>query len=301
MDLITQTLSLEQGIGMYLSGKAPNTQQSYGKGILLWLTYLSQGQDHSGVMTSTAFRIATPAHAKAWVQGMIKEGMKPATANVYQTAVKGLYNTLIEAKALSFNPFATSITHIPARLRQPEKSPKAMTSEEANRLILSPDINTPLGVRNRAILSLLFGAGLRASEVLNLKVSDIGYSNNVTKLVLRDNKTSNYSEVSISAWVYEALVKHIISAQLLTDDVIFDISYVGLWKMFKRECKKIGLGPGYSPHSARYTGITTLAEKGESYQSIQKFSRHKSTNMIERYHKKIEQLTGNPGLRLKFG
>lgn len=229
--------------------------------------------------------------------------MKPATANVYQTAVKGLYNTLIEAGFVisNGNPFATSITHIPARLRQPEKSPKAMTSEEANRLILSPDISTPLGIRNRAILSLLFGAGLRSSEVLNLKVSDIGYSGSISKLSLRDNKTNNYSEVSISEWVYKALVEHIIQAQLLPDDIIFQMSYVALWKMFKRECEKIGLGPGYSPHSARYTGITTLAEKGETYQSIQKFSRHKSTNMIERYHKKIEQLTGNPGLKLKYG
>jgi len=177
---------------------------------------------------------------------------------------------------------------------------------------------TPKGLRDRAVLSVLFGGGLRRSEVVALRLNDVCRSAQGTVFLrLRATKGKRDAEQALPGWAaktIDRLVQQRLKEGALPADFLF-ISYQGrggksptsnplsdsgLYALFKAYCRQAGAGAYVTPHSARATAITKLLADGIPHRQVQEFSRHSSVQMVELYDKRRISVDSNPGKDLEF-
>lgn len=194
------------------------------------------------------------------------------------------------------NPFESIA--LPRGARTPTKPTQALSEDDVVLILSLPNTLTPVGKRDHAILSLLFGAGLRRSEVVELWHEDVVQDYTCWKIRI-EGKTG-YRETSLAPWVAESLLRHMEENPIKAGPV-FNISGSGVWLVFKRYLKQAGIFGRYSPHSARATAITALLDRGHTHRDVQRFSGHSSVAMVELYDRRKNDVTKNPGLRLVYG
>ena len=219
--------------------------------------------------------------------------MSRNTLAVYLVVLRGFYHEIKRYMAGSDSPFSS----VCLNLRSGAKPRQPFTEDETVLLLSLPNRETTVGRRDYAILSLLFGAGLRPQEVLNLHPGDLvtGYGVHVIKL--HNTKTVKYQEHSIAPWVAQALQEHLVGHFGYR---VFELSSVGLWKMFKRYLKQ-GQIRDYSPGCGRTTAINHLLEDDVNHNVVRRFSRHSSVKMVEVYDRRRVDVSKNPGLFLVYG
>ena len=187
------------------------------------------------------------------------------------------------------------------------------------KILHSPDIRTKKGLRDSAILSALFGGGLRRSEVASLRVADVRHtSSGNTYLYLRSTKAKKDAEAAIPDWAAQRILEYQsirLKDGAMEGDYLFvsyrgqagnsptnePISHSGIYRLFKKYCMMAGVKGHLSPHSARATAITKLLADGVPHRLVQQFSRHSSVQMVEVYDKRRIGIDENPGVRLKYG
>lgn len=233
--------------------------------------------------------------------------------------LRRIYRQLISAGLFkSSNPFDSEQVPVPP-VRSGRKRPTEMIPYEVVReLIELPDTNSPKGLRDKCIMVLLFGAGLRRSEVLALRLGDIRQTAKGTHYVrLRATKGKVDADQTIPAWAADWIKKLIeLRKQQGAAEIDFlinsyrgrggqaparePLSDSGLYKLFCSYCSQLGIKISVSPHSARATAITRLLDDGFSHREVQEFSRHASVQMVEVYDKRRLGVEKNPGKNIKY-
>jgi integrase/recombinase XerD len=178
--------------------------------------------------------------------------------------------------------------------------------------------DSPRATRDRAILSVLFGGGLRRGEVAKLLIGDVRKSSAGTSyLLLRSTKDGQDHQQAIPDWAAEAvwaLVDERVESGAAEDETLFvtwtgkggrvqthrPMSDASVYLIFKRACEAAGLSDAFTPHSARATAITKLLADGTPYREVQEFSRHKSVQMVEWYDKRRFGVDKSPAKGLAF-
>jgi integrase/recombinase XerD len=234
-------------------------------------------------------------------------------------ALRRMYRVLVAAELIRSNPFDTDKVTPPPK-ESGRKRPTEMVPFDLVKQILSlPDTTTEKGLRDKALLCVLFGAGLRRSEVASIRIGDIKRSHAGTIYVtLRATKAKKDQQSAFPDWVssvvyaYLEVRKKIHKAR--DGDFVFcaylgqagktpvnrPISHSGIYKMFKEYALRAGVSEVVSPHSARATAITKLLDDGLSHRFVQEFSRHASIQMVEVYDKRRIGIDSSPGKNLKF-
>jgi integrase len=185
-------------------------------------------------------------------------------------------------------------------------------------IINLPDPNTPKGRRDRAILAVLFGGGIRRSELVSLRIGDLRRtSSKTTFMYLRHTKAKRDAEQALPDWAAQFVW------ELVTErrkdgagegDYIFvgfsgragisstgrPISDTGVYLLFKQYCMAAGAGAFATPHSARATAITKLLADGIPHREVQEFSRHASIQMVEWYDKRRFDVEQSPARGLSY-
>jgi integrase len=185
-------------------------------------------------------------------------------------------------------------------------------------IVTAPDAQSPKGVRDRAILALLFGGALRRSELTQLRIGDVRQSSNGTSfLYLRSTKAKVDAQQALPKWSVTYLLAHLEQRRAeggSEHDYLFvgytgqggkvpsstAISDVGVYQLFKNYCSAVGAGPYVTPHSARATAITKLLTDGIPHREVQAFSRHASIQMVEHYDKRRFDVEKSPAKGLTF-
>lgn len=229
--------------------------------------------------------------------------MSPRTIKQTIMALRVLYDHLIDIGVYKGdNPFPKSI-HKAFRSNAFKRATKMIPYEYVNTLIDYPYGLDRKGIQDRAIICLLFGSGLRASEAANIRIGNIyerdgGYG-------IEQVRTKGGGSVShaLPEFCTEP-IKAQLEARLANGkgyaDKLFKMTVPTLQRRFKKYVKLVGLNPDhYSVHSTRATSITKLLDLGDSYREVCKFSGHKSVAMVEYYDKRRR---GNVeiGKKLKF-
>lgn len=234
-------------------------------------------------------------------------------------ALRRMYRFLIAADiGVRKNPFETDKVPSP-RAQSGQKRPTEMLDFSVVRQVIEqPDSKTPKGLRDRALLSLLFGGGLRRSEVVNLRCGDVRRTQKGTVFVrLRATKSGKDHDQALPVWSAKdinELLKQRLSQGAKSGDFLF-ISYrgqagniptdkplsdSGLYKLFKFYCRVAGVAEHVSPHSARATAITKLLASGIPHREVQEFSRHASVQMVEVYDKRRIGVDENAAKELDY-
>lgn len=224
---------------------------------------------------------------------MKRDGYASSSIRATKCSLAVFYSALIDCKLVHENIFQTVNIKISGEQVRPTQ---ALTEVEVVAILRAVQCE-PMSL---ALLSVLFGAGLRINEALSLKVSDcMTRQGNSDVLRLHHTKTTALRYVAISDWVSEALFAHL---EASPDAVmVFPISYHKAKRLFQRALTKAGISGRYTCHSARATAITTLLDHGISHRDVQLFSGHSKISMVEQYDKRRVELKYNPGLKLVYG
>lgn len=239
-----------------------------------------------------------------------------ATVAKKLACLRKLYKQLNALRTPRANPFDSTECR-PPKAKDGRKRPTEMIKFDQVRALLdAPNLATEKGIRDKAILSIMLGGGLRVGEVRELRLLDVKHTELGT-MVLQLRATKNKSDAgqSLPFWaqsaVHELYMLRLGQGATPTDYLINSyahggipssdpMSSQGLYKLFLSYSEKAGLEGYVTPHSARATAITKLLADGKSHREVQDFSRHSSVAMVEGYDKEARGYEKNPGLELKF-
>lgn len=172
------------------------------------------------------------------------------------------------------------------------KLPAVLAVDEIDKLLQSIDLSHPLGHRNIAILETLYGSGLRVSELVDLKLSDLLFEED---LVLVTGKGNKQRLVPLGNYAKKRLVQYITEDRMHLDikteyaDIVFlnrygrKLTRAMIFTMIKKAAKEIGLKKNISPHTFRHSFATHLLENGADLRTIQMMMGHESITTTEIY------------------
>jgi integrase/recombinase XerD len=172
------------------------------------------------------------------------------------------------------------------------KLPDTLSLDEIDGLIGAIDLSTPEGERNRAILETLYGCGLRVSELINLKISDIFSDEGFLKVTGKGNKQRFVPLSPVTEkymLLYKKEIRSHIAIQKGHEDVLFlnrrgkQLTRAMIFTIIKQLAEQIGLRKVISPHTFRHSFATHLLENGADLRSIQLMLGHESITTTEIY------------------
>lgn len=172
------------------------------------------------------------------------------------------------------------------------KLPDTLSEEEINSLIGAIDLSKPQGERNRAILETLYGCGLRVSELVDLKISDLFFEEDFIKVTGKGDKQrfvpiSTINKKYINT--YRTQIRVHLTIQKGFDDVLFlnrrgkKLTRAMIFTIIKQLAEKISLDKVISPHTFRHSFATHLLQNGADLRAIQQMLGHESITTTEVY------------------
>ncbi len=172
------------------------------------------------------------------------------------------------------------------------KLPDTLSEEEINALIKAIDLSKPEGERNRAIIETLYGCGLRVSELITLKISDLYFDEDFIKVTGKGNKQRFVPISSINKkyiTIYRNEIRIHLNIQKGFEDTLFlnrrgrQLTRAMIFTIVKQLAEKIGLKKTISPHTFRHSFATHLLENGADLRAIQQMLGHESITTTEVY------------------
>jgi integrase/recombinase XerD len=274
MDPVTEflgTLQMERGA-------SPNTLLAYRRdleGFRLFLRQAQRGLHEAGTPELTRYL--------GWLR---RRGLGTRSLARHLSAVRGLYRHLLETGVVASDP----TEHLDSP-RPPRRLPRTLSTEDAAALIETPDVGRPEGLRDRALLELLYASGLRASEALALRVEDVNLS---AGYVVPTGKGSRQRLVPVGAqalrWVRlylttarAALVRRADGGTLFVNRYGRPLSRQALWGLLKKAARQAGLRAPASPHTLRHSFASHLLERGADLRSVQAMLGHADISTTQIY------------------
>ena len=168
--------------------------------------------------------------------------------------------------------------------------PEVLSVEEVDAIISSVDCSTPKGIRDRAILETLYGSGLRVSEAVSLRISDLYLNEGFLRIIGKGDKQRIVPIGGSEADAIEAyLAVREFPAGPEYDDILFlnrfgkSLSRVSMFKMIKEQAIAAGVFKNISPHTFRHSFATHLIENGADLRAVQEMLGHESILTTEIY------------------
>jgi len=245
------------------------------------------------------------------------DGKKLADNTVHQriAILRRLFRHLHAIGEIERNPFYDINDAIPKRRRVQKRPTKMIPFDLVPKLLDLPANNTKKGIRDRALLALLFGGGLRRGEVEKLNVGDVSTTvDGVPYLILREPKSGWNQTQSLPEWAWERFSSLISQRKTEGADetsALFTFYYTDgrprgrlsdetIRRIYLEYCDELGV-PGASPHSARATAASLLKAKGFEDRAVSDFLRHTTDSMVRAYDKRMRSPNDNPGILIDFG
>lgn len=224
------------------------------------------------------------------VQKFIYDLSKSANPRSQSRTISGLrsfFNYLTFEDYRTTNPLDTIESPKTGR-----KLPDTLSTDEIDDLIAAIDLSSSLGERNRAILETLYSCGLRVSELINLKISDLFFDEGFIKVMGKGNK-ERFVPIDKNTQKYIMIYKDEIRTHLKIDEKSRDILFLNrrgkqltramIFTIIKNLAKDINLNKSISPHTFRHSFATHLLENGADLRAIQLMLGHESITTTEVY------------------
>jgi len=259
-------------------GASRNTLAAYRRDLRDFLGYL-----HARRRAPAA---ASPDDVVAWIERLRARGLAPSSVARRVSAVRGFYRHLLRDGAVRRDP--TEHLETP-RANRP--LPRALSRESATALVEAPDARRPAGVRDRAVLELLYATGMRASECLGLSLEDLNLS---AGYVVCTGKGGKQRLVPVGAEALEWTRRYLRevrplhtrrrdSGRLFVNPRGGPLSRQSLWTLVRRAAAGAGLKRRVSPHMLRHSFASHLLEGGADLRSVQAMLGHADISTTQIY------------------
>jgi integrase/recombinase XerD len=223
---------------------------------------------------------------EAFVRSLMSSGLSPRSTARAVACVRGFYRFLVLDRRLDVSPADD--------LRAPRAwpaLPRFLTLEEVDRLLAAPDVSTPLGLRDRALIELLYATGLRVSELVGLRQPDLNLDAGYLTCTGKGDKerlvpVGDEAVAWVRRYLREArprLAKGRPSPRLFLNIRGGGLSRVGFWKALKAHGTRAGLPRGLSPHVLRHSFATHLLDRGADLRAIQMMLGHADLSTTQIY------------------
>jgi integrase/recombinase XerD len=231
------------------------------------------------------------ADLEALVRRRMTAGLSPRSVARGVAAVRGLYRFLVLTGRLAADPAAD--------LKPPRAFatlPRFLAVDEVDRLIAQPDTATPLGLRDRALIEVVYATGMRVSELLGLRIADLTLSEGCLTCTGKGGKQRlvPIGDQAV-AWLerYQrearpALVRDRRAPWVFVNARGGRLTRVGFWKILKGHARTAGLPADLSPHVLRHSFATHLLERGADLRAIQMMLGHADLSTTQIYTHVLE-------------
>lgn len=246
-------------------GLAPKTIASYSRDLQVYLEFLGR----SGVASIEA---ADTADILRHLIALRDAGLGARSRARHLVSVRGFHRFLVHEKILEKDP--ARLVDLP---KSGLKLPDVLSKTEVQRLLDAPDTVSPKGVRDAAMLELLYAAGLRVSELVGLKVQDISLEAGFVRVFGKGSKErivpiGFYARQKIEAYLTGArltLLGTHASAYLFVARAGRPMTRQGFWKRLRLHVARAGITHKVSPHSLRHSFASHLLEGGADLRAVQ--------------------------------
>ena len=266
----------------YLSvecGLSANTLRAYRTDLRDFAAFLRQEKIAAPASVS-------PQDVGAFVERLATSGLAPATVARKLVAVKMLFRFLARERIVEHDP--TTLTDSP---RAAVHLPNFLTSEQVDALLDAPSGDTPLGLRDRAALELLYATGARVSEVCGLDVEDVNFEFGFTRVT---GKGGKQRIVPVGRRALEALTTYIRDARprllrgrdadaLLVSRGGRRLDRHAFYRMVRRHALVAGISFDVNPHMLRHSFATHLLEGGADLRAVQEMLGHSDISTTQIY------------------
>jgi integrase/recombinase XerD len=223
---------------------------------------------------------------EGFVRSLMTSGLSPRSTARAVACVRGFYRFLLLDRRLEDSPADD--------LRAPRAwpaLPRFLSLEEVDRLLAAPDVATPRGLRDRALIELLYATGLRVSELVGLKRGDLNLEAGYLTCVGKGQKermvpVGDQAVAWVERYLADArprLARGRASPRLFLNARGGSLSRVGFWKNLKAYGIEAGVPRGLSPHVLRHSFATHLLDRGADLRAIQMMLGHADLSTTQIY------------------
>ncbi|MFL6707687.1 MAG: site-specific tyrosine recombinase XerD [Massilia sp.] len=211
---------------------------------------------------------------------------KPSSANRRLSVLKRFYQLAVRNHQMATDPCLKM-----ASARQPQRFVHTLTESQVEALLAAPDVNTPLGLRERTMLELMYASGLRVSELVNLKLLELSLNEGVLRVTGKGSKTRLVPfGHEARQWLGHYLAgarAQILDGQI--DDALFVTARGGamtrqmFWVLIKKHAARAGIEGPLSPHTLRHAFATHLLNHGADLRVVQLLLGHSDISTTQIY------------------
>lgn len=266
-------LSVERGLAM-------NTLESYGRDLRQYSQFLDQDEDESNLDAVSRTTIIN------YLVHLQTQGKATATIARRLAALKAFYQFLVRENRIKADPTAN--------LESPKlekRLPRVLTVKEVERLLAQPEPAHAAGMRDRAMLELLYATGIRVSELVSLNVNDVSLDMGYIKC---SGKGSKERIVPLGTLAIQSCREYLAPARnrLIKDreeTALFvnhhghRLTRQGFWKIVKKYADDAKIDKEITPHTLRHSFATHLLENGADLRSVQEMLGHADISTTQIY------------------
>jgi len=202
---------------------------------------------------------------------------KATSANRRLAALKRYFRWALRERRIAADP-----TLKLARAKQPLRVPKTLTEAQVEALLAAPDVGTPLGLRDRTMLELVYASGLRVSELVSLKTLHLGLAEHVVRVMGKGGKERLVPFGQVAGdWIgrYLAEARPAILGGRVSEDLFVTARGQGMtramfWVLVRKYAQAAGITAPLSPHTLRHAFATHLLNHGADLRAVQMLLGH---------------------------
>jgi len=268
-------------------GLSANTIESYSLDLTRYLDFLKK----SGISEISE---EDTSHILKHLIELRKEGLNARSRARHLVTLRGFYKFLVHEKIFENDP-----AHMVDLPKPGLKLPDVLSVEEIQELLKVPDLTTPRGLRDAAMLELLYAAGLRVTELIQLKIQDINLEAGFVRVFGKGSKErivpiGHFAREKVQDYLTYGrpfLLKTYQSRYLFVARAGNPMTRQGFWKLVKQYASKAGLLKKITPHTFRHSFASHLLEAGADLRSVQLMLGHVDISTTQIYtHVVREQL-----------
>lgn len=260
-------------------GLSENTINSYGIDLKLFLEYLRENEIPS-------FKQVNKEVIVNYMQS--EKNNNKANSSILRSvsSLRKFFQYLAQEKIIEKDPMLLIDTP-----KKKQHLPQVLTKEEVEKLLRSPNTGQVLGLRDRAMLELMYATGLRISEIINLKLEDLHLTIGTLQTLGKGHKerivpVGDEAIKWVNRYLEEArpkLLKQKRSNYLFLNFHGNNLTRQGVWKNLKAEVKKAGIQKNITPHTLRHSFATHILENGADLRIVQELLGHADISTTQIY------------------
>ncbi len=256
-----------------------NTVSSYMRDIRQFAAWLAS-------YTETEILHAEQATVRNYLDWLLEQGKSGATVSRTLASLKNFYNYAVSAGFLEHSPITTDI-HID---RGEKKLPQILTGREVELLLAQPVSSDPKGLRDKAMLEVMYATGIRVTELIDLNIDDV----NIDLGIIKCSGSKKNRAIPLYPAALKALSLYIKDVRVAmvadpSEQALFvnvggqRMSRQGFWKILKHYQTKAGIAKEITPHTLRHSFAVHLLENGADLGSLQELMGHSDISSTQMY------------------